>query len=73
MHKIITFTPEQVRTVTELIMENQPTIGQIIELEKKRERQRVCEIILKYIVPPDNDGYLFNDVLIEMVMQIKGD
>lgn len=72
MHKIITFTPEQVRTVTELIMENQPTIGQIIELEKKRERQRVCEIILKYIVPPDNDGYWANDLLKDIINQIRG-
>lgn len=37
------------------------------------ERQRVCEIILKYIVPPDNDGYWANDLLKDIINQIRGE
>lgn len=39
----------------------------------KSERERACAILLKHIVPPDNDGYWANDLLKDIVRQIKGE
>ena len=45
-------------------------IVEIIEATEEKERKRAAEILLKHIVPPENDGYWFNDVLRDLARQI---